>query len=386
VKLHPIQDKELNDFTIDFTYEFSEATKDPYFLSYAQGKTKWGNDLLIGQKHGIVNTVRFYEPKGSFAGIPLDIGTTERVTITRINSEVSLYSNGKIITKKNIATPIEAGGSWVLGQDQDEGWRKSVEKSFDKNQRFIGKICDFQIWNYGMNQDSLKKLFLNNGVAGNIFNSPPTYALEFKNGATSSQTCFTFKKEDALAYVKLHPIQDKELNDFTIDFTYEFSEATKDPYFLSYAQGKTKWGNDLLIGQKHGIVNTVRFYEPKGSFAGIPLDIGTTERVTITRINSEVSLYSNGKIITKKNIATPIEAGGSWVLGQDQDEGWRKSVEKTFDKNQRFIGKICNFQIWDYGMNQDSLKKLFLKDGSLNAGNVFDSPSSYAFELKNGAL
>jgi hypothetical protein len=182
------------------------------------------------------------------------------------------------------------GGSWVLGQDQDDGWRKSVEKTFDKNQRFIGKICDFQIWNYGMNQDSLKKLFLNNGVAGNIFNSPPTYALEFKNGATSSQTCFTFKKEDALAYVKLHPIQDKELNDFTIDFTYEFSEATSSPYFLSYAY-TNYYTNEVLIGQKYGAIDNKNYiYDPKVMPKGLPLKIGTTERVTITRMNSETSV------------------------------------------------------------------------------------------------
>ena len=79
--------------------------------------------------------------------------------------------------------PIKAGGSWVLGQEQD-----LVEGGFDRSQRFIGKICDFQIWDYGMNQDSMTKLFLNNGQvnAGNIFNSPPSYALEFRNGALLS--------------------------------------------------------------------------------------------------------------------------------------------------------------------------------------------------------
>ena len=53
-------------------------------------------------------------------------------------------------------TPIRSGGSWILGQEQD-----AIEGKFDKNQRFIGKICDFQMWNYGMNPESLKKLFLN---------------------------------------------------------------------------------------------------------------------------------------------------------------------------------------------------------------------------------
>ena len=190
-------------------------------------------------------------------------------------------------------------------------------------------------------------------------------------------SCFTFKKEDEKAYVKLHPLQYEELNDFTIDFTYEFSDATSTPYFLSYALSN-HYNNELVIGQGNGIISAKSFYTNKAYF---PRVIKTTQRVTVTRIGSEVSVYANGKFVQKLKMSTPIRSGGSWILGQEQD-----AIEGKFDKNQRFIGKICDFQMWNYGMNPESLKKLFLNDGSIKAGNVFNSPPSYSLEKKNGAI
>ena len=190
-------------------------------------------------------------------------------------------------------------------------------------------------------------------------------------------SCFNFKKEDEKTYVRLHPLQDKVLNDFTVDFTYEFSDATSTPYFLSYAKSK-KYNNEFIIGLPGGFIGSKWIYQNKGAF---PLSIKTSQRITVTRIKSEISVYANGKFIEKKNMATPIRSGGSWILGQEQD-----TIEGKFDKTQRFIGKICDFQMWSYGMNPDSLKKLFQNDGSVKPGNFFNSPPSYAFKKKNGAM
>ena len=196
-------------------------------------------------------------------------------------------------------------------------------------------------------------------------------------------SCFTFKKEDEKAYVKLHPLQYEELNDFTIDFTYEFSDATSEPYFLSYFYSKYYNGpNELQIGQKGGKIRNSQFYDATST--PMPLEIGTTKRVTITRMNSKISVYVNGKFVKIPKIpkiANPIRPGGSWILGQEQDQ-----EGGGFQKHQRFTGKICDFQMWDYGMNQKSLKKLFLHDGSVAPGNIFDSPPTYVFKKKNGAM
>jgi len=229
------------------------------------------------------------------------------------------------------------------------------------------------MWNYGMNSDSLKKLFLDAGSvkAGNVFDSPPSFKFVKKNGATQ-QTCFTFKKEDEAAYVKLIPVQDKVLNDFTVDFTYKFSDATSTPYLLSYALD-SKDNNEFLIGLGDGYINNKNMYNKKANF---PLKIKSSQRVTVTRSKSEISVYANGKFVGKKNLATPIRPGGSWVLGQEQD-----SKEGKFDKTQRFIGNICDFQMWNYGMNPKSLKKLFRNDGSVAPGNYFN-----VFQKKNGAM
>merc|ERR1712203_692329 len=118
---------------------------------------------------------------------------------------------------------------------------------------------------------------------------------------TSAGSCFTFKKEDEKSYVRLSPLQDKVLNDFTVDFTYEFSDATKAPYLLSYALG-SKDNNEFLIGLGDGYINNGNMYNKKANF---PL-----------KSKSEISVYANGKFVGKKSLATPIRPGGSWVLGQ----------------------------------------------------------------------
>merc|ERR1712142_1012763 len=189
---------------------------------------------------------------------------------------------------------------------------------------------------------------------------------------TSAGSCFTFKKGDEKSYVRLSPLKDKVLNDFTVDLTYEFSDATSTPYLLSYALNNNDH-NEFLIGLGDGYIGSKNLYNKKGD---LPLKIKSSQRITVTRIKSEVSVYANGKFVGKKTVATPIRPGGSWVLGQEQD-----AKEGKFDKTQRFIGKICDFQMWNYGMNPNSLKKLFKNDGSVAPGNYFN-----AFQKRNGAM
>ena len=75
------------------------------------------------------------------------------------------------------------------------------------------------------------------------------------------------------------------------------------------------------------------------------------------------------------------------TVGQEQDRiNGQNAHPNSFETGERFIGEICNFQLWNYGMSEESLKKLFLNDGSMQTGNVFDSPPSYTFEKKHGAI
>ena len=168
------------------------------------------------------------------------------------------------------------------------------------------------------------------------------------------------------------------MNDFTVDLTFKISDPISNAYFLSYAY-TNGYNNEFLIGRQNGLINSKYFYNKKTDY--LPLDIKTLQRVTVTRIDSKIYVYANDKLVHSQEMLTPIRAGGTWILGQEQDK-----QEGKFDKTQRFIGKICDFQMWNYGMNQDSLKKLFLQDDSVAPGNVFNNPPSYAFTKKNGAM
>ena len=192
----------------------------------------------------------------------------------------------------------------------------------------------------------------------------------FLSQSDRGPTCFTFQKKDEQAYVKLHPIQEEVLNDFTVDFSYEFSYLAGGAFFLSYAIPQN--ANEILFGS-YGWYGTANY--------DFPREINTTNRFTLTRVNSKISVYSNQNLVLETTSPQSVRTGGVWLLGQDQD-----SVEGGFEIDDRFVGKICNFQMWNYGMNRESLGKLFRNDGSMARGNFFDSPPSYAFERKNGAM
>merc|ERR1712142_1403016 len=117
---------------------------------------------------------------------------------------------------------------------------------------------------------------------------------------TSAGSCFTFKKGDEKSYVRLSPLKDKVLNDFTVDLTYEFSDATSTPYLLSYALNSNDH-NEFLIGLDNGWIGSNNMYNSKANF---PLKIKSSQRVTVTRFNSEISVYANGKFVGKKKVAT----------------------------------------------------------------------------------
>ena len=91
-------------------------------------------------------------------------------------------------------------------------------------------------------------------------------------------------------------------------------------------------------------------------------------------------LYIDGKESARGNKKGKLRAGGSFILGQEQD-----AVEGRFDKNQRFIGDLCHLQMWDRVLSATELEALF-KGQAVPPGNVFDYPPTYTYELRGGAI
>ena len=61
-------------------------------------------------------------------------------------------------------------------------------------------------------------------------------------------------------------------------------------------------------------------------------------------------------------------------------------VGEVLDEKQQFFEKICDFQMWDKGLDEGEIEKLFSNKNQLEAGNIFDSPPTYEFEKKYGNI
>ena len=92
-------------------------------------------------------------------------------------------------------------------------------------------------------------------------------------------------------------------------------------------------------------------------------------------------MFWDGKQEVGRHVtAHKIRKGASWVLGQEQD-----TRGGGFDPTQRFIGTICNFQMWNVGLTKAIAPDFFKNPLSIGKPTVFDNPPSYKLELK-GAI
>jgi hypothetical protein len=65
--------------------------------------------------------------------------------------------------------------------------------------------------------------------------------------------------------------------------------------------------------------------------------------------NSGVTvLYIDGKESKRGKLRGQLQAGGSLILGQEQD-----NVGGGFAQSQRFIGDLCNPQMWDHAFSDE---------------------------------
>ena len=150
---------------------------------------------------------------------------------------------------------------------------------------------------------------------------------------------------------------------------------TPEPFFLSYAVPGAD--NELLLGLTH-------LWHAQVNIAGYPkknVRVHVFRRVTLTLKGTNLLVYWDGELFTKKQVQRKaLRTGGSWVLSQEQD-----AVGGKFDPNQRLVGKICNFRMWSFGMDEEEATSFFQDPYPSKAQAVFDNPPTYRFEKMNGA-
>ena len=192
--------------------------------------------------------------------------------------------------------------------------------------------------------------------------------------------CFNFEDKDQIFYVRIHPLKQTNITDFTIDFSYELTKSTKGPGFLSFSTSND--ANELVLTMKNGLRANKNFYNLYEDWPST--NVNDFERITVVKRANIVSLYVSGQLKLSKSLTTDTEfdTNGFWVLGQEQDQ----KEGGGFDKTQQFFGKICDFQMWDKGLDEGEIEKLFSNKNQVEAGNIFDSPPTYEFEKKYGNI
>ena len=109
--------------------------------------------------------------------------------------------------------------------------------------------------------------------------------------------------------------------------------------------------------------------------------LNTFYRVTVTVKNANSLLYLDQKLIAEKKVEKYVlVSGGIWMLGQDQD-----ALGGGFDTKQRLIGSICNFRMWNSGLNKTEVAEFFKNPKTMTAQPVFDNPPTYRYEKNSGA-
>ena len=178
----------------------------------------------------------------------------------------------------------------------------------------------------------------------------------------------------------IYPLQDKTVTDFTIDMRVMFTDKTKLTYFVSGANNRGS--NTLLAGMTGIWTLNGNIFKPPDLVKNLKLN--KFYRYTLTRKGRTMRMYWDGKLHYENNRVhrRSVPRGTYWLLGQDQD---RKGG--GFDSSQRFIGKMCNFQMWDVGLNKNQMTDFFKnpKKSSIGKPKLFDNPPSYEYELKDGA-
>ena len=151
-------------------------------------------------------------------------------------------------------------------------------------------------------------------------------------------------------------------------------------WFISYAV--PAHNNEMVIGL------------PGLHFGGPPIatfdksnpviKLNVMYRFTVTLKGSKLLMFWDGKLHFEKQVnkvRNSIRAGGSWIIGQEQD-----SVLGGFEASQRFIGSICGLKMWNEGLDKEEAAEFFKYSITSSKPSMFDSPPSYTYELKDGAL
>ena len=174
--------------------------------------------------------------------------------------------------------------------------------------------------------------------------------------------CFNFEEKYAKAHVRLYPLLKgpDSFSNISMKFTYYTEKPTPHATFLSYYADISS-DNEIVIGWADiAYADKLQFTRKTDIF---DQRLNQFHQAEVFFEPTSMRVIVNGQeTFSKQGNYHNIPSKGVWIIGQEQD-----SLGGGFSTDQRFIGKICDLQLWS-GLQI-----------------VFDNPPSYDYEDKTTA-
>ncbi|XP_036611457.1 mucosal pentraxin-like [Trichosurus vulpecula] len=172
---------------------------------------------------------------------------------------------------------------------------------------------------------------------------------------------FLFPKPSADSYATLIPLQNKQLQKFTVCL-WTYSELTRGYSLFSYAT-EVSYNEILLFRDEVGQYSLT----VGGEEVTFQVDESTLTPVHICATWASASgvaeIWINGKPLVRKimQVGYTLSGNAKIILGQDQD-----FYGGGFDINQSFVGEIGNVNMWDYVLPPKEIM------ANCNCGNILN--------------
>ncbi|XP_078685000.1 uncharacterized protein LOC144918280 isoform X2 [Branchiostoma floridae x Branchiostoma belcheri] len=314
------------------------------------------------------NELLFYGFKGGFtlhiqskiqmADLPVWDGEWHTICTTWRSSDGAwqLYNDGVLRDSGSgfkVGGRVRRGGTWILGQDQDE-----VGGGFNAKQAFTGELSEVNLWDRVL---SPAEIAADCSYHGNVIDWDTTNIAVF--GQTSraeyhqcararapvselsgdSQKIIFPGPRSIDDYARMETTLSEDLTSFTLCVHMRSNLVSSMISLVSYAV--PEHSNELLLfGFKGGFTLHI---QSKIQMADLPVWDGEWHTICTTWRSSDGSwqLYTDGVLRDSGSgfkVGGRVRRGGTWILGQDQDE-----VGGGFNAKQAFTGELSEVNLWD---------------------------------------
>ena len=362
----------LDDFSIAFYGRIDEVNSDYNFFFQARTSDK-DNVLGFAYDHGFLHAQYSYsgligDSQYDYEYDLLASGWTHFVLQTSGDSNIDIYLNGSKVTSFDITKTDILLEYITLAQEQD-----CLRGCFESDQRLIGSLDDFRIYNRALNSEEIQALYelgqvnvnLSYGLlahyefegdaddsSGNGNDGEEFGGVSYTDGVIGQAANFYNSDE----YIGIE--NDFALDDFSIAFYGKIDEVNSDYNFFFQARTSDK-DNVLGFAYDHGFLHAQYSYsgligDSQYDYEYDLLASGWTHFVLQTSGDSNIDIYLNGSKVTSFDITKTDILLEYITLAQEQD-----CLRGCFESDQRLIGSLDDFRIYNRALSAEEIQALY---------------------------